>query len=352
MTLYLVDVEKITPVPPTTFAQQRLQERTNLQALLKSRPEVIAPDTLIVAEEFGHWEDSRRRIDLLGIDKDANLVVIELKRTEDGGHMELQAVRYAAMVSAMTFDILVSHYAQFLKRNGDDRDARDSLVDFLNWDDSDNQTLGQSIQIVLASAEFSKELTTSVLWLNEQGLDIRCVRMRPYDNDGQVLLDVQTIIPIPEAEEYQVRIREKRQKERVARESNRDFSKYDVTIGDKLYSNQNKRNMMFLIVSAVLNSGGSLEGVLETIPTRKLREFDGLLDARKIREQLSEEDTGGSVHRLRRFFCDDGQPFQIEGKTYVLSNQWGRSAPDAARELIRSFPELKMKIEKANVIAK
>ena len=275
MTLYLVDDDKITPVPPTTFAQKRIHERKDLQGLLKFRPEVISPGTLIVAEEFGDWEDSRRRIDLLGIDKDANLVVIELKRTEDGGHMELQAIRYAAMVSAMTFDMLVSHYAQYLKNSGDERDARDSLVEFLNWDDSDDQTLGQKFYIVLASAEFSKELTTSVLWLNEQGLDIRCVRMRPYDNDGQVLLDVQTIIPIPEAEEYQVRIREKRQKERVARESRRDFSKFDVTVGDRLYSNQNRRNMMFLIVSAVFDGGGSPQKVLEGIPARKLKAFDG-----------------------------------------------------------------------------
>ena len=29
--------------------------------------------------------------------------MIELKRTDDGGHMDLQAIRYAAMVSSMTF---------------------------------------------------------------------------------------------------------------------------------------------------------------------------------------------------------------------------------------------------------
>jgi hypothetical protein len=32
---------------------------------------------------------------------------MELKRTEDGGHMELQVIRYAAMVSKMTFDKVV-----------------------------------------------------------------------------------------------------------------------------------------------------------------------------------------------------------------------------------------------------
>jgi hypothetical protein len=50
--------------------------------LLRSNVEVVSPDTLVVAEEFGDWEDSRRRIDLLGIDSDANLVVIELKPAE------------------------------------------------------------------------------------------------------------------------------------------------------------------------------------------------------------------------------------------------------------------------------
>ena len=48
---------------------------------------------MVLAEEFGDWQDSRRRIDLLCLDRDAGLVVVELKRTEDGGHMELQAIR-------------------------------------------------------------------------------------------------------------------------------------------------------------------------------------------------------------------------------------------------------------------
>ena len=350
MALYHIDGNTIASVPSTTFAQKGLQERKHLQALLKSRPEVVSPDTLIVAEEFGDWEDSRRRIDLLGIDKSSNLIVIELKRTEDGGHMELQAIRYAAMISAMTFDMLVSRYDQYLKVNGDERNARESLVEFLEWDDSDEQTLGQNIRIVLASAEFSKELTTSVLWLNEQGLDIRCVRMRPYDNEGQVLLDVQTIIPTPEAEEYQVKIREKRQRERVARENTRDISKYDVKIGDKLHSNQNKRNMVYLIVSAAFESGGSPRDIAEALPPSKLRSFEGVLDAEQIREQLMKEDTGGAVPRFKRFFCGDGQPFQVENTTYVLSNQWGLDALDAARDLARRFPALKIEHKQASTL--
>ena len=46
---------------------------------------------------------------------------------------------------------------------------------------------------------------------------MRCVRLRPYRLATELILDVQQIIPLPEASDYQVRLREKAQRERVAR---------------------------------------------------------------------------------------------------------------------------------------
>jgi RecB family endonuclease NucS len=44
----------------------------------------------VVAEEYGLFADSRRRIDLLALDRTGTPVVIELKRTDDGGHVRTQ----------------------------------------------------------------------------------------------------------------------------------------------------------------------------------------------------------------------------------------------------------------------
>ena len=99
MPIYEFAETDIFRLDETTFNLAGLQERRDLQRLLREHIEVIAPNSLVIAEEFGDWDESRRRIDLLAIDKEANLVVIELKRTEDGGHMELQSIRYASMVS-------------------------------------------------------------------------------------------------------------------------------------------------------------------------------------------------------------------------------------------------------------
>ncbi|CAA9244909.1 MAG: hypothetical protein AVDCRST_MAG93-1487, partial [uncultured Chloroflexia bacterium] len=95
----------------------QMKERQDLQTLLRDNSVAIAPDLLIFAEEFSYWQDSSRRIDLLALDKDANIVVIELKRVEDGGHMELQAIRYAAMLSTIDFEQIVEAYEKLLSNN-------------------------------------------------------------------------------------------------------------------------------------------------------------------------------------------------------------------------------------------
>ena len=95
MAIYEITKDRIQTVAETKFSTAGVRERTDLQRLLREQIDIVSPETLVIGEEFGDWEDSRRRIDLLGLDKEANLVVIELKRTDDGGHMELQALRYA-----------------------------------------------------------------------------------------------------------------------------------------------------------------------------------------------------------------------------------------------------------------
>ena len=114
MPIFELGDESIVPVELTSFASTGHRERDDLQRLLRDQIEVVASDVLIIAEEFGEWSDSRRRIDLLGIDKKANLVVIELKRTDDGGHMELQALRYSGMISTLTAKQAIEAYDNVL----------------------------------------------------------------------------------------------------------------------------------------------------------------------------------------------------------------------------------------------
>lgn len=225
MPLYRVGPDKLDPVSRTTFEAECLLERKDLQRLLRRDIGVIADDLLVVAEEFGEWEDSNRRIDLLCLARDGALVVVEIKRTADGGHMELQAIRYAAMVSGLTLDQVIQAHAR--AHSLDEEVSRATILGFLQSESGEEVALSGSVRIVLVSADFSTELTTAVLWLNRHDLDLTCVRLRPYKLNGEVLVDVTQIIPLPEATDYEVRIKaQEQEKRKVAGERQQTYRRF------------------------------------------------------------------------------------------------------------------------------
>ena len=346
MSIYEVTPNSLEALQPTDFAREGLRERTDLQRRIRDQIEVRAPNLLVISEEFGDWEESKRRIDLLAIDRDANLVVIELKRTESGGHMELQALRYAAMVSTMTFDKAVEAYGDYFGRMGRDDDPASSLLEFLEWDEPNEELFAQDVRVVLASADFSKELTTAVLWLNQRGLDIRCVRLRPYSDGDRVLLDVQQVIPLPEAEEFQVQVREKAQRERQTRSDSRDLTRYDVHVLEHEYQNLSKRTAILRVIQALVQSGHAPEEISDKVNDRfykrRFRVAAGRLNEREFIEVVRQSDKSFPPDG-RRWYTADDELMRHDGRTYALTKQWaGKSWHAAMSALAGRYPEAQM----------
>jgi hypothetical protein len=346
MAIYEVAKDGLKPVLPTTFAQSGLRERSDLQRLLRSEISIISPDTLVISEEFGEWEESNRRIDLLGIDQQANIVVIELKRTEDGGHMELQALRYAAMVSTMTFDRAVEVFGNYLKSINSHESPREALLSFLNWEEPDEDQFAQDVRIVLASAEFGRELTTTVLWLAERGIDIRCVRLKPYTDGLRTLIDVQQVLPLPEAEDYRVQLKAKQQKERLARANSIDRTKFTIRVNGNDYAGLSKRAALHCVVRQLLDNGAQPEHLAALVPSKQNRMFrsaTGTLTEAEFLEAMDKEAARGerAFDRIR-FYCGDDELFRKNGKTYAFTNQWGTDFEVALKAWIAAFPQLRI----------
>lgn len=345
MPIYELTKDELRKIEETSFSKAKIRERGDLQRLLRNQIEIISPNILIIAEEFGEWDDSKRRIDLLGVDKNSNLVVFELKRTDDGGHMDLQALRYAAMVSTMTFDKTIDVYGEYLKNNNVDEDAESSLIEFLEWDERDDENFAQDVQIVLVSAEFSKEITSTVLWLNDYGLDIRCVRMKPYNDNGRTLIDVEQVIPLPEASAYQVSVREKKIKEKNVRIQNRDMTKYDVTVFGKSEKKSAKRNAIFFVVKNLCDSGVEPERIKKLIHWKKhlFLQTDGILNSNDfIRAVISQVGTGGRKIEYRRWYCEDGELIHHNGQTFAFYRMWGNKWGIAMNLLKDNFPDARI----------
>jgi hypothetical protein len=336
--------DDLIPLKTVTFASRNIRERDDLQRILRLHIDAVAPDTFVIAEEFSDWEDSSRSIDLLCLDKQANLVVVELKRTEDGGHMELQAIRYAAMVSKMTFADAVNAHARFLtKIGGNPLEAENAILSFLAWDEPQGSEFGKDVKIILVSANFSKEITTSVLWLNERDLDIRCVRLIPYQFMERTLLDIQQVLPLPESTEYQIRLRKKAAEERNTQASGADWTRYDLEIGGKLYPKLYKRNLFLTVVRSLTDQGKSVLELQQILPARKFVGVAGKVTGDEFRSVVSGMTTqSGAAYDPRRYYFDDSDLFFSDGKTWALSNQWSIHYIPNLDQLIAKYPDAKI----------
>lgn len=316
MPIYDFNKNTLNQIDPTTFHSEGILERKNLQAALKQKIEIVSPDSLVIAEEFSEWTDSQRRIDLLAIDKDANIVIIELKRTETGDFMELQAIRYAAMASTLTFKQAVDIFQRYLDKNSIEDNAEEKLLDFLEWETPQEEDFALDVKIVLVSSNFSKELTTSVMWLIERNLNIKCVRLIPYKYDNKVLVDVQHIIPLPEAESYQVKIKEQAEERREARKSSKDYTQY--LFDGETY---NKRRLVLAIVRKWIaeNNPKSLKDIYKVFPESAPHgRFIVTVDVAK--EQYSSSG-------IARYFTKDDEIIEMpDGQKYAVINQWGKGS--------------------------
>ena len=224
MALYEVQDGQLREIQPTSFISENLRERQDLQRWLRDSPGAFGEPLFIISEEYGDFEDVRRRIDLLAIDADANLVVIELKRTDDGGFLDLQAVRYAAMISTMTFDDVVRAHEAYMTARSLSGQATQRLLEFLGVGSPDEVSISKVPRILLLSRDFSLEVTTTVLWLVERGLDIKCLQIKPYRVEGRLFVDIAQVLPLEQAADYQVRIRQKDETARRASAGRRELT--------------------------------------------------------------------------------------------------------------------------------
>ena len=198
------DFAKWEKVTPGNFISMNVWERQHIEEWVRTTPEVLGEELLIVSIEFDRFVGSADRLDVLAVDRRGNLVVIELKRDTSAGYADLQAIRYAAMISAMTLENLVPYYVAYRKKFDDKElqsdDARAEIVEFVQQDDFEE--LSNRPRIILCSEDFSLEVTTSVLWLRQFDVDISCVRITPYKVGDQIVVVPNRIIPLQEAKQY------------------------------------------------------------------------------------------------------------------------------------------------------
>ncbi len=246
----------------------------------------------------------------------------------------------------MTFTQAVAAHQRWLKSLDRKGDARKIILDFLEWDEPNEEEFGNEVRIVLVSANFSRELTTTVLWLNKEcEVDISCMRLKVYRLGERLILDAQCIIPLPEAEEYTERVREKERAERQGAGTAKDYTRFDVTVGGELYEKQPKNRTMHLIIQGLCRGGVTPEEIAATVDWRTIwSSCAGTHTRDSFVRELSAQDQDFDD---RRWFCEDVELIHSGGRTHALHSNWGgQRTIESIFELARRWPDRGITVER------
>src|SRR3972149_7755471 len=215
--MYLIDKSKnrIQKIQQKTFGELGFKERGHLQEWLENNPEALGEPLLIIQKEFSGFNETNERLDLLPLDKQGNLVVIENKLDDTGRDVTWEVIKYALYCSTLTKDQVRQIYQQYLDKQGRKQEATNKISEFFNQTEYDEVPLNQrqTQRIIMVAGSFRKEVTSTVLWLINYKLKIKCFKGSPFALDNQLFLTLDQIIPTKDTVDYVISMADKTQED-------------------------------------------------------------------------------------------------------------------------------------------
>ncbi|MFL6239310.1 MAG: hypothetical protein ACJ735_07480 [Actinomycetes bacterium] len=218
--VYVVSGAKATPAQRITLGEAGLLEREHLQEWVLAHPEILGEDALIITFEFDKWltaagSPTWERLDVLALDRSGRLVVAELKRDKAPDTVMVQALNYAAMARRFTLDLLVETYAANRRQ---DTSTSEPIDELREWAPAISDDSLAPPRVVLIAEDFGPVMTNTAMFLIEQGLDLRLIRIQLYRlSDDTLALTASQLLPVPDVEEFMVRPRSVAQTQRSTR---------------------------------------------------------------------------------------------------------------------------------------
>ena len=138
------------------------------------------------------------------------------------------------------------YFPKYLYLQSNPDNAEEVLTEFLGSVDFNEAEINKGDQrIILVAANFRKEVTSSVMWLLDHNVRIKCIKVTPYVLGENVLIDTEQIIPVKDAEDYLIKLAIKKQEEFLTKEKNKSRNTIREVFWAKLLQAMNEKSDLF-----------------------------------------------------------------------------------------------------------
>ena len=247
----LPDRNAIEPLSKRTLGELGFYERRHLQEWLAKRPEAFGEELLVIQKEFSGFDETNERLDLLALDKSGNLVIIENKLDDSGRDTVWQVLKYASYASSLTTEEIVRIYRDYLATEDGEADAEQLILDFLEESDIQEVVLNAraSQRLFVVAGSFRKEVTSTVIWLQQFNLQITCFEFSAFQYGEETFLRLDQIIPTVHEREFSIRMAEKAKEEVAVRSGQSKRAELYLRFWRQLIDVSNARSDLFSAIS-------------------------------------------------------------------------------------------------------
>jgi RecB family endonuclease NucS len=178
MKLFTLDQNgKLTPYKERSFSDENRE--SDLENILEENPEYFFEDSKILIIGRQVPTNLGTTIDLLGIDKNGDSVVIELKRRKTPRETIAQLLEYAAFVENLSYEQLNEIFQTY---NGEETTLDSYHQEYFALSTEDNVAFNKSIKHVIVAQDITSAIIQTALYLRKKGLDLYCMEFKYFLN--------------------------------------------------------------------------------------------------------------------------------------------------------------------------
>lgn len=309
----------------SSMAQEGRTEVYDLEAWIASDPSIVGPDLIVIGRQIATKSGP---LDLLAVDKDGNLVVIELKREVLPREALVQAIDYASDLADWDIDRINAVCLKHAQKSLDD-----ALTEQFPDINLESVNVNETQRIILVGFSIESSLERMIGWLSDHyNVNINAVVLNyTKTKSGEELLTRTSVIS-EEVEQERVRKR-----------------KFQIPMSDKPgeYDRDQLRTMLKKYLSQDLYSARRIRDVmlpvclkLERVTREELKqEFVNYGEAESVRQagyflSLISQQVGMEKNDFLRQVIGYGYPnYSWEKDNYRIKNEYKELVAEVLKDL-------------------
>jgi len=165
----------------TRYKEQNYEathQETQLEELLENNPEYFFEESKVLVIGRQVTTNLNTFVDLLGIDKFGNTVVVELKRGKTPRETVAQILEYASFVENLDYAQLDEIYQDY---SGEDIGLAEYHREYFENGEDEQVSFNKSTKLVIVAQEISREIRQTALFLRRKGVDIYCMEFKYFE---------------------------------------------------------------------------------------------------------------------------------------------------------------------------